>query len=302
MNVKVKMLLIASVIIYGCGDSTSNKVSESKDQQEGLEVSKISNDSSMKTSRSNKNSLIEQDKKKIAIESHEQKFTDVTIGGQTWMKHNLNVNKFRNGDIIKQAKSKEDWQQAKKNKEPAWCYYDNDTKNGIIYGKIYNFYAVNDKRELAPKGWHIASKNEFLTLRRNTQEDDLAYYNEQIAMLEDEVKELKNSGFEASVEYLNEEKEFLKQSVRKKGATISMFSKDSKIEGIRGTDLYGFNAMPGGFRDKYGNFKDLGLRATWKCATKDKREKTWGAYITKNYSNKYYAGKEGCYVRCIKNN
>lgn len=239
---------------------------------------------------------------KISSKEHLQNINEIKIGNQIWMTNNLNTNKFRNGDIIKQAKSKEDWQKAKKNKEPAWCYYDNDTKNGVIYGKIYNFYAVNDKRELAPKGWHIASKNEFLTLRRNTQEDDLAYYNEQIARLENEMKELKNSGFEASVEYLNEEKEQLKQSVRKKEATISMFSKDSKIEGIRGTDLFGFNAMPGGFRDKYGNFKDLGLKATWKCATKDKREKTWGAYISKDYSNKYYAGKEGCYVRCIKNN
>lgn len=307
MNMNMKVMLIASVIICGCGDSTSNEVSESKVQPEVSEVSKISNDSSMKTLKSNSKSLIEQDKKKITIESHAQKFTKVIIGGQTWMKHNLNVNKFQNGDVILQAKSKEEWKTANKNKQPAWCYYDNKSINGKKHGKIYNFYAINDKRELAPKGWHIASKNEFLQLQRSTKEDDLDKldkYNKEMERYENEMEALKGSEMsDAEVEW---QIELLAQAKptppMKKNATISMFSKDAKIKGTRGTDKYGFSATSGGYRDKYGNFKKIGEKAIWKCSTRNTGEKKWGRSISKTYSSKMSLDiREGAYVRCIKN-
>jgi uncharacterized protein (TIGR02145 family) len=79
----------------------------------------------------------------------------VTIGTQTWTTKNLDVATFRNGDAIPEAKTDEEWQAAGDNKQPAWCYYDNDPKNGVKYGKLYNWYAVNDARGLAPAGWHI---------------------------------------------------------------------------------------------------------------------------------------------------
>jgi uncharacterized protein (TIGR02145 family) len=43
----------------------------------------------------------------------------------------------------------------------AWCYYNNDPANGAIYGKIYNAYAVNDPRGLAPQGWHVPTNPEY---------------------------------------------------------------------------------------------------------------------------------------------
>lgn len=46
----------------------------------------------------------------------------------------------------------------------AWCYYANDTANGTIYGKLYNWYAVNDTRGLAPNGWHIPTDPEWTSL------------------------------------------------------------------------------------------------------------------------------------------
>ena len=88
----------------------------------------------------------------------------VKIGSQVWSSKNLNVSKFRNGDPIPQALSAEDWERASSNGEPAWCYYDNDPKNGPKYGKLYNWYAVNDPRGLAPAGWHIPSENEWRIL------------------------------------------------------------------------------------------------------------------------------------------
>ena len=84
----------------------------------------------------------------------------VTIGQQVWAKENLNTERFRNGDLIPEAKTKEEWTKAKDNKQPAWCYYNNDSANGTKYGKLYNWYAINDPRGLAPNGWHIPSTQE----------------------------------------------------------------------------------------------------------------------------------------------
>ncbi len=89
---------------------------------------------------------------------------NVTIGNQVWMAENLNVAKFRNGDLIKQIKTKEEWLNNVYSGEPAWCYYDFNPANGVKYGKLYNWYAVNDSRGLAPAGWHVPSKNEFQQL------------------------------------------------------------------------------------------------------------------------------------------
>ena len=88
----------------------------------------------------------------------------VTIGTQVWMSKNLDVAKFRNGDPIQEAKTDEEWEKAGKNKQPAWCYYKNDPANGAKYGKLYNWYAVNDPRGLAPTGYHIPSDAEWTTL------------------------------------------------------------------------------------------------------------------------------------------
>ena len=89
---------------------------------------------------------------------------EIKIGNQIWMSENLNVDKFRNGDPIRQAKTDEEWKTAVVKKQPAWCYYDNDNANGAKYGKLYNWYAVNDTRGLAPAGWHVPSDEEWTQL------------------------------------------------------------------------------------------------------------------------------------------
>jgi uncharacterized protein (TIGR02145 family) len=89
---------------------------------------------------------------------------EVIIGKQVWMTENLNVDKFRNGDPIPKAKTPEEWKRAGEKKQAAWCYYDNDPANGVKYGKLYNWYAVNDSRGLAPKGWHIPTDDEWKVL------------------------------------------------------------------------------------------------------------------------------------------
>lgn len=80
------------------------------------------------------------------------------------MKKNLNVSTFRNGDTIPQAKTDEEWIKAGQNRQPAWCYYNNDSRNGEKYGKLYNWYAISDSRELAPDGWHVPSEDELIIM------------------------------------------------------------------------------------------------------------------------------------------
>lgn len=89
---------------------------------------------------------------------------EVTIGTQVWMTKNLNVDKFRNGDPIPHAKTDEEWKKAAFYGEPAWCYYINQPDNGDRYGKLYNWFAVNDPRGLAPEGWKIPSDEDWRRL------------------------------------------------------------------------------------------------------------------------------------------
>jgi uncharacterized protein (TIGR02145 family) len=80
------------------------------------------------------------------------------------MTRNLDVERFRNGDLIPHAESNEEWKVAGENGQPAWCYYDNDPENGKKYGKLYNWFTVNDSRGLAPEGWHIPTYEEWARL------------------------------------------------------------------------------------------------------------------------------------------
>ena len=89
------------------------------------------------------------------------KYETVKIGTQCWMQTNLSVSKYRNGETIPEITNPVEWQHTKKG---AFCYYENKTENGTTYGKLYNWYAVNDPRGLAPEGYHIATLAEFETL------------------------------------------------------------------------------------------------------------------------------------------
>jgi len=85
---------------------------------------------------------------------------EVTIGSQVWTSKNLDVSKFKNGEEIPEAETKDQWKAFSDANEAAWCYYENKTE----YGKLYNWYAVNDPRGLAPAGFHIPTDAEWTTL------------------------------------------------------------------------------------------------------------------------------------------
>ncbi|MBS3738254.1 fibrobacter succinogenes major paralogous domain-containing protein [Mesohalobacter halotolerans] len=98
----------------------------------------------------------------------------VTIGSQEWSM-NLNIKQFRNGDPIPRAKTAAEWKKAAENKEPAWCYYNNDPSTSDKHGLLYNWFAVNDDRGLAPEGWKVASKQDWETLLGNYPKHNHAY-------------------------------------------------------------------------------------------------------------------------------
>lgn len=90
-----------------------------------------------------------------------QEFETIQIGNQTWMQENLDVERFRNGDLIPKVSDFEEWRKSYENGQPAWCYYDNDSILGQKHGKLYNWYAVTDPRGLSPVGFHVPNKDEW---------------------------------------------------------------------------------------------------------------------------------------------
>lgn len=93
----------------------------------------------------------------------------VKICDQTWMTKNLEVTTYRDGTVIPQITDPVEWTNATAG---AWCYYESSTANGTVYGKLYNWYAVNGDsngdgvkdKELAPAGWHIPTDAEWKKL------------------------------------------------------------------------------------------------------------------------------------------
>jgi uncharacterized protein (TIGR02145 family) len=85
----------------------------------------------------------------------------VQIGTQCWTQSNLKVSKYRNGDNIPTGLSNQDWSSTSSG---AYAIYGNNNANDALYGKLYNWYAVNDSRGLCPVGWHVPSDAEWSTL------------------------------------------------------------------------------------------------------------------------------------------
>ena len=88
-------------------------------------------------------------------------YNTITVGSQVWMKENLRVKHYCNGDTILEVRDSISWVNVQSG---AWCYFNNNINNGEIYGCLYNGYAVSDKWNIAPTGWHIPTEAEWQTL------------------------------------------------------------------------------------------------------------------------------------------
>lgn len=86
----------------------------------------------------------------------------VNICSQVWSTKNLDVDRYRNGDPIPKVTDPAVWATLTTG---AYCYYNNDSTNyAATYGKLYNWYALDDPRGLAPNGWHLPSMDELFSL------------------------------------------------------------------------------------------------------------------------------------------
>lgn len=194
------------------------------------------------------------------------------IGRQVWMSENLDTAFFRNGDPVTHAMSSQKWIEAGWNRVPAWCFYNNNPENDGKYGKLYNWWAINDPRGLAPLGFHVACDDEWEELALSICRE--------------------NKGSKNGIMDWDDVGKYLK-------------ARHGWEEKGNGTDEYGFSALPGGSRTGLGHFVEMGYHANFWTST-EYNTLTPGARtreLNSCYSsfNRYHFGKGyGFSVRCVK--
>jgi len=88
-------------------------------------------------------------------------YATIQIGAQEWMAENLRATKYCNGDAIDNVIDNTQWGSLMTG---AWSYFSHDSTRNIPYGKLYNWYAASDIRNICPCGWHVPSLSEFTAL------------------------------------------------------------------------------------------------------------------------------------------
>ena len=200
-NINLKIIIGATVflfIAFGCNNKKDEHLKYSSDKDKTF-----------------LNKDVKAENEEVTKDFEGNKYKIVNVGNQIWTEENLNTSYFNNGEKIPEAKTNEEWKKAGEEAKPAWCYYDNDPVNGKKYGKLYNFYVLQDSRGIAPKGWHIPSYDE---LKLMTEEF---------------------GGKETSGLHLKSDKFWAKCYNGKEG---------------NGTNSSGFNGLPGGYRSYNGDF------------------------------------------------
>jgi uncharacterized protein (TIGR02145 family) len=89
-------------------------------------------------------------------------YSSIVLGnGQEWMAENLRTTSYANGDPIPNVSDATQWRNLTTG---AWAHYDNDNPNESSYGKLYNWYAVSDSRNMCPTGWRVPSDSDWTDL------------------------------------------------------------------------------------------------------------------------------------------
>jgi len=195
-------------------------------------------------------------------------YQTVKIGNQTWMAENLKVTHYRNGNAISKVPNNTVWSATS---EGAYCNYDNTDSNADIYGSLYNWYAVNDSRNIAPEGWHIPTDEEW---------KELEMY---LGMSQVDVDA---TGWRGTDE-----------GGKLKHAGTSHWNTPN----AGATNESGFTALPGGYRNDTsgdGTFNGLGLSANFWSST-DAWTHALNYLNSQVYRNEDYKSP-GHSVRCVK--
>jgi uncharacterized protein (TIGR02145 family) len=197
-------------------------------------------------------------------------YRTVTIGTQVWMAENLKVTHYRNGDPIPNVTDGPTWAALTTG---AYCEYNNSIANVATYGRLYNWYAVADSRNIAPAGWHVASDAEWkqleMTLGMSQSQAD-AY------------------GWRGTTEG---------GKLKETGTTHWITPNNGA------TNESGFSALPGGYRNLGGTYLDMGSDAYFWSSTESSSNSAWyrvlyclNSDIGRGTNNKDY----GFSVRCVR--
>ena len=197
-------------------------------------------------------------------------YSTVAIGNQVWFAENLRVTHYNNGDPIATGLDNTDWSETD---EGAYAVYNDNPANAEIYGKLYNFHAVDDDRGLCPFGWRVATDQDWKDLEMflgmpESEANSTGWRGE------NEGGMLKATG----TEYWN-----------------------SPNEGA--TNETGFTAMPGGSRGSSGHYFALNsMGRHWTSTSFDAEDSMWRSLSSTTASiYRSEASKNmGYAVRCIK--
>lgn len=222
----------------------------------------------------------------------------VTIGTQVWMIKNLDVSTFKNGEPIPQAKTDEEWLKAKENKQPAWCYFENDLANGAKYGKLYNWYAVSDPRGLAPVGYHVPSHAEWTRLKDYLGSDEGSKMKSKSGW-----NSYKSRASKTCPNYVNWNAEYRRKVPCQTCKDTRSVEAPKVTNSGNGTNSSGFSGLPGGNRHNYGAFHHIGTDGYWWSSTEDDWNGAWYRHLNSNggsVNRRANMKGEGMSVRCIR--
>jgi uncharacterized protein (TIGR02145 family) len=156
-------------------------------------------------------------------------YKTIVIGGKEWMAENLFANHFRNGEIIELVADGGTWD-GMTSAASSWMFNDSLNYN-CPYGKLYNWYAVSDPREICPTGWHMPTDAE---------------WNELISVVDPNYNPTATSG--------------IAQSIIAGGLLASESNRWINSSNNFFSNEYGFSALPSGYRDNNyvnGSFSDI---------------------------------------------
>ncbi len=197
-------------------------------------------------------------------------YKTVAIGTQEWMAQNLRTTKYRNGDVIPNVTDNNDWGNLDSG---AYCWYNNDNGYEQPYGKLYNWYAVNDTSGLCPTGWHVPTDPELTTL---------------IDYLDPGSVDPNAVGAQSTVA----------GGPMKETGTAHWNSPNTGA-----TNSSGFTSLPGGFRYVDGRYFNLGNEGYLWSSTESSSSIAWcrflsisNASVSRSKSDKRY----GFSVRCVR--
>ena len=191
--------------------------------------------------------------------------TTVLIGTQRWTDKHLNVANYRNGEAITYAANATEWAAANAAGVGAYTYLKYASGDGgATYGKLYNWYAVNSSKGLAPVGYHVPTVAEWITLR-NTQP------------LNGTTLKSNTNDWSASFNNVN---------------NFITYIPDANYSNYNGTNSTGFNALPGGSIFPNGTNGNYGSSSLW-TATQDGSDATKAEWMY-FHSTYFYVGKDCC--------